>query len=64
MVITSNKKNPLVKELFTKKYKLKNIKPKKGTGLLKEKKFRLIVLHQFVVLFLMTSLYLFQDTLL
>ena len=38
MAITSNKKNPLVKELFTKKYKLKKIKPKKGKGSFKRKK--------------------------
>ena len=38
MAITSNKKNPFVKELFTKKYKLKKIKPKKGKGSFKRKK--------------------------
>ena len=32
MVIKSNKKNPLVKDLFTKKYKPKIVKPKKGKG--------------------------------
>ena len=32
MVIKSNKKNPIVKDLFTKKYKLKIVKPKKGKG--------------------------------
>ena len=32
MVIKSNKKNPLVKDLFTKKYKQKIVKPKKGKG--------------------------------
>ena len=31
MAIKSNKKNPIVKDLFTKKYKLKIVKPKKGT---------------------------------
>ena len=38
MVIKSNKKNPLVKDLFTKKYKLKIVKPKKGKGSFKRKK--------------------------
>ena len=32
MVIKSNKKNPMVKDLFTKKYKQKIVKPKKGKG--------------------------------
>ena len=34
----SSKKNPFAKELFTKKYKLKKIKPKKGKGSFKRKK--------------------------
>jgi alternative ribosome-rescue factor len=38
MAIKSNKKNPLVKDLFTKKYKLKIVKPKKGKGSFKRKK--------------------------
>ena len=38
MVIKSNKKNPMVKDLFTKKYKPKIIKPKKGKGSFKRKK--------------------------
>ena len=38
MAIQSNKKNPLVKDLFTKKYKLKIVKPKKGKGSFKRKK--------------------------
>ena len=38
MVIKSNKKNPLVKDLFTKKYKQKILKPKKGKGSFKRKK--------------------------
>jgi alternative ribosome-rescue factor len=38
MAIKSNKKNPLVKALFTKKYKLKIVKPKKGKGSFKRKK--------------------------
>jgi stalled ribosome alternative rescue factor ArfA len=32
MAITSNKKNPIAKKLFSKKYKPKVIKPKKGKG--------------------------------
>tara|TARA_B100000902_G_C27215819_1_gene866881 strand:+ start:258 stop:386 length:129 start_codon:yes stop_codon:yes gene_type:complete len=32
MVTRSNKKNPIVKDLFTKKYKPKVVKPKKGKG--------------------------------
>ena len=38
MVIKSNKKNPMAKDLFTKKYKPKIIKPKKGRGSFKRKK--------------------------
>ena len=38
MVIKLNKKNPLVKDLFTKKYKPKIVKPKKGKGSFKRKK--------------------------
>ena len=38
MVIKSNKKNPLIKDLFTKKYKPKIVKPKKGKGSFKRKK--------------------------
>ncbi len=38
MVIKSNKKNPMAKDLFTKKYKPKIIKPKKGKGSFKRKK--------------------------
>jgi len=38
MAIKSNKKNPLVKDLFTKKYKPKIVKPKKGKGSFKRKK--------------------------
>ena len=38
MVIKSNKKNPIVRDLFTKKYKLKTVKPKKGKGSFKRKK--------------------------
>ena len=38
MVIKSNKKNPIIKELFTKKYKSKIVNPKKGKGSFKRKK--------------------------
>ena len=38
MAIKSNKKNPMVKDLFTKKYKLKVVKPKKGKGSFRRKK--------------------------
>ena len=38
MVIKLNKKNPMAKNLFTKKYKLKVIKPKKGKGSFKREK--------------------------
>ena len=37
-VIKSNKKNPMAKDLFTKKYKPKVVKPKKGKGSFKRKK--------------------------
>ena len=38
MSIKSNKKNPIVKDLFTKKYKPKIVIPKKGKGSFKRKK--------------------------
>ena len=38
MVTKSNKKNPMVKDLFTKKYKPKIVRPKKGKGSFKRKK--------------------------
>ena len=38
MAIKSNKKNPIAKDLFTKKYKQKIVKPKKGKGSFKRKK--------------------------
>ena len=38
MVIKLNKKNPMAKDLFTKKYKQKTVKPKKGKGSFKRKK--------------------------
>ena len=40
MATKSNKKNPMVKDLFTKKYKPKIVKPKKGKGSFKRKKFK------------------------
>ena len=58
MVIKLNKKNPIAKDLFTKKYKPKIVKPKKEKEVLKERKVRLKVSHQFVVLLLMTFQYL------
>ena len=48
MVIRSNKKNPITKDLFTKKFKPKIVKPKKGKGSFKRKK-KSKVLPQFVV---------------
>ena len=38
MAIKSNKKTPIIKDLFTKKYKPKIVKPKKGKGSFKRKK--------------------------
>ena len=38
MAIKSSKKNPIAKDLFTKKYKPKIVKPKKGKGSFKRKK--------------------------
>ena len=38
MVIKLNKKDPMAKNLFTKKYKPKVVKPKKGKGSFKRKK--------------------------
>ena len=38
MVIKLSKKNSIAKDLFTKKYKLKIVKPKKGKGSFKRKK--------------------------
>ena len=38
MVIKYIKKNPIAKDLFSKKYKPKVIKPKKGKGSFKRKK--------------------------
>ena len=38
MAIKSTKKNPMIKDLFTKKYKPKIVKPKKGKGSFKRKK--------------------------
>ena len=38
MVTKSNKKNPIIKNLFTKKFKPKVVKPKKGKGSFKRLK--------------------------
>ena len=38
MAIKLNKKNPMAKDLFTKKYKQKIVKPKKGKGSFRRKK--------------------------
>ena len=38
MATKSNNKNPMAKDLFTKKYKPKIVKPKKGKGSFKRKK--------------------------
>ena len=38
MAIKLVKKNPMVRDLFTKKYKSKVVKPKKGKGSFKRKK--------------------------
>ena len=38
MVIKLNKKNPIAKNLFTKKFKPKIVKPKKGKGSFTRKK--------------------------
>tara|TARA_B100001939_G_scaffold225576_1_gene194228 strand:- start:636 stop:755 length:120 start_codon:yes stop_codon:yes gene_type:complete len=38
MVIKLSKKNPITKDLFTKKYKQKIVKPKKGKGSFKRRK--------------------------
>ncbi len=37
MAIKSNKKNPLVRKLYSKKFKPKIVKPKKGKGSFKRK---------------------------
>ena len=38
MVIKLNKKNPIIKDLYSKKFKPKVLKPKKGKGSFKRKK--------------------------
>ena len=38
MVTKLNKKNPIAKDLYTKKYKPKVVKPKKGKGSFKRRK--------------------------
>ena len=42
------KKNKFAKELFSKKYKLRIVKPKKGKGSFKRKKNKIKVLRRFV----------------
>ena len=38
MAIKLNKKNPIIKDLYSKKFKPKIVKPKKGKGSFKRKK--------------------------
>ena len=38
MVIKLSKKNPIIKDLYTKKFKPKIVKPKKGKGSFKRRK--------------------------
>ena len=38
MVIKLNKKNPIIKDFYSKKFKPKVVKPKKGKGSFKRKK--------------------------
>ena len=38
MVIKLNKKNPIIRDLYSKKFKPKVVKPKKGKGSFKRKK--------------------------
>ena len=40
MATRSLKKNPLIKDLFSKKYKKRIVKPKKGKGSYSRKKFK------------------------
>ena len=51
MVIKLNKKNPIIKDLYSKKFKPKVVKPKKGKGSFKRKKkqfFKIFIFqHQF-----------------
>ena len=42
MVTKLNRKNPITKELYSKKFKPKIVKPKKGKGSFKRKKNRFI----------------------
>ena len=42
MVTKLNKKNPITKELYSKKFKPKIVKPKKGKGSFKRKKNKFI----------------------
>ena len=41
MATKLNKKNPVIKELYSKKYKPKIVKPKNGKGSFKRKKIKL-----------------------
>tara|TARA_B100000902_G_C26849896_1_gene687655 strand:- start:322 stop:447 length:126 start_codon:yes stop_codon:yes gene_type:complete len=41
MVIKLNKKNPIIKDLYSKKFKPKVVKPKKGKGSFKRNKSRI-----------------------
>ena len=61
MAIKLSKKNLIAKDLYTKKYKPKVVRPKKGKGSFKRKKNNPKVLHRFFVLHLRTSLSLSQD---
>ena len=38
MAIKFNKKNPIIRDLYSKKFKPKTVKPKKGKGSFKRKK--------------------------
>ena len=49
MATKSNKKNPFIKELFSKKYKSKVVKPKKERVVLKEIKIKLKILFNVYV---------------
>jgi alternative ribosome-rescue factor len=43
MAIKLSKKNPIIKDLYSKKFKPKIVKPKKGKGSFKRKKVKLKV---------------------
>ena len=48
IVIKFNKKNPVVKELFTKKFKNKKVKPKKGKVVFKRVKKNKLIFNIYV----------------